>query len=148
MSPAFLLFIALFAVAICYTNAFSIRGSFRRSGSSSRSQLAMKEFSVKVMNKKSGADNTIMVPSNKFILDAAEAQAVSIPYSCRAGSCSSCVGKLISGSVDQSSQIFLSDDQINAGFVLTCAAYATSDISIEVDIEDIFYSSGVGGLVQ
>ena len=144
MTPALPLLTALLAIAACYTDAFSARGPFRPSG---RAQLAMKDYSVRVMNKKTGADNTISVPSNKFILDAAEAQTVNIPYSCRAGSCSSCVGKLISGSVDQSSQIFLNDDQVAAGYVLTCAAYPTSDISIQVDIEEDFYSSGAGTLV-
>ena len=74
-------------------------------------------------------------------MDIAEQQAVAIPYSCRAGSCSSCLGKLIEGTVDQSSQIFLENDKIDEGYVLTCVAYPTSNVVVEVDIEDEFYNT-------
>ena len=99
------------------------------------------QFTVRVINKKKNSDTTITVPSNKFILDVAEQKAVGIPYSCRAGSCSSCLGKLIEGTVDQSSQIFLENDKIDQGYILTCVALPTSNVVVEVDIEDEFYNT-------
>ncbi len=99
----------------------------------------MKKYNIKLINKNNNLETNFECAANEYILDAAEKNDIELPYSCRAGSCSTCLGKIINGKVDQSDQTFLENNQIEKGFVLLCIAYPSSNLIISTHEEENLY---------
>mgnify|MGYP000229940105 CR=1 FL=1 len=73
---------------------------------------------------------------DQYLLEAIEQAGIDSLYSCRAGACSTCCGKILQGSADQEEQSYLDDDQMQDGYCLTCVAYPTSDMTIKLGAEE------------
>ncbi|WP_373990957.1 CDP-6-deoxy-delta-3,4-glucoseen reductase [Duganella sp. BuS-21] len=71
--------------------------------------------------------------ADETILAAAMRAGVGLPYGCKNGACSSCKGKIVSGSVTHKShqERALSKDEEAAGFSLLCCATTQGDLVIE-----------------
>lgn len=61
------------------------------------------------------------------ILAAVEAFGLDAPYSCRGGVCCSCKAKVIQGNAVMKMNYSLTEEEIAAGYILTCQAHPTSE---------------------
>jgi len=65
------------------------------------------------------------------ILQSALDNHISLPYSCRAGRCSSCVARCLTGSVVMSINDVLTEKDLAERLVLTCVGYAETDVVLQ-----------------
>lgn len=86
-----------------------------------------------IMIIRTGIKHPLFVPHQHSILTAALENGIELPYSCRAGRCSSCRAKLLQGNVQMHYNEVLTDEDEANGFILTCTGHPVSDdVVIEV----------------
>lgn len=77
---------------------------------------------------KDGRELSFELPRNtQNILDAGNAQGMDLPYSCKAGVCSTCKCKVVEGEVEMDANFALEDYEVAAGYVLSCQCYPVSE---------------------
>lgn len=80
-----------------------------------------------------GAPYTVSVPYQSTILDAALQQGIQLPYSCKAGRCSTCRCKVLNGRIWMHYNEVLTDADEEQGYALTCTGHpASDDVVIEL----------------
>ena len=95
-------------------------------------------YSIKLQTP-DGSTETFECDADTIILDALEEAGLDQQSSCRSGACSSCAMKIVEGTVNQEEQSFLDDEQLEEGYVLTCVAYPTSDLTLLTEQEENLY---------
>ena len=73
-----------------------------------------------------GQSYDVEVPADKTILDVLIDSKCDAPYSCTSGACSTCIAKLINGTVSMDACYALDDDEVKDGYILVCQSRATS----------------------
>ena len=69
------------------------------------------------------------------ILQAAKKTGISLPYSCEAGRCGSCVAKCTKGNVWHSYNEVLTEKELQQGLVLTCVGHPVEgDVELRIDV--------------
>ncbi|WP_281168251.1 2Fe-2S iron-sulfur cluster-binding protein [Pedobacter glucosidilyticus] len=103
------------------------------------SETIYSNFTIRLINANEQLDESINVKNNTYILDQAEADGLNLPYSCRAGQCTTCACKYVSGVMPDQLEGSLTESQIAAGFILICVAKPLGDLVIETHQEENLY---------
>jgi len=74
-----------------------------------------------------------------YLLDGAEFEGLDWPSASRSGTEAVSAARLISGTVDQSDQSFLTEEQIADGYILTDTAYPRSDCVVVIGVQEELY---------
>ena len=81
-----------------------------------------------------GARRSFTMQKGQSVLEAALENGQETPFSCKAGVCSTCMGKVLEGEVEMISNHALEDYEVERGYVLTCQSYPLSDkLTIDYD---------------
>jgi ring-1,2-phenylacetyl-CoA epoxidase subunit PaaE len=68
------------------------------------------------------------------ILDSARAAGLPAPFACKAGVCATCRAKVTSGKVEMAARYGLTDEEVAAGYVLTCQSVPVGDgVAVDYD---------------
>ncbi|MEM1299195.1 MAG: 2Fe-2S iron-sulfur cluster-binding protein [Pseudomonadota bacterium] len=81
-----------------------------------------------------GATQTLEARADAPLIDAILEADIEAPYACRAGVCSTCRAKLVSGEVEMAANHALEDYEVERGYVLSCQAYPlTPKVHLDYD---------------
>lgn len=74
-----------------------------------------------------GRESSVRMRPETAVLDAALSVRSELPYSCKGGMCASCKARVVEGAVEMDKNFALTEEDLSAGYTLTCQAHPTSD---------------------
>ncbi len=89
--------------------------------------LASAIFEVEVQGRA-----TIRAPAGEPLLNSLERYGLVVPAVCRAGECSACRTRLLSGKVFQPAQTGLRESDREQGYIHACVSYPLADLRIRI----------------
>jgi ring-1,2-phenylacetyl-CoA epoxidase subunit PaaE len=92
--------------------------------------------SVRVTVRMDGRERQFAMHPDATVLEAAEAAGLRLPYSCRAGICSTCRAQVTDGEVTMARNQGLEDWEVAAGYVLCCQARPVS-ATLKISYDDV-----------
>jgi len=101
-----------------FVNATHVPGEIAEGGSGER----------RVIVHLKGERIELPVPDGATILDVLVKAKYDPPYSCTAGACSTCMAKLVNGKVKMDACYALDDEEVKAGYILTCQSHPETDV--------------------
>jgi ferredoxin len=101
-------------------------------------------FTVRVRDRRTDTEFVLTVPANRYILESAEEQSVSLPFSCRNGACTTCAVRVMTGDLYQPEAMGLSSHLQEQGYALLCVSYPRSNLYVETQDEDEVYEQQFG----
>lgn len=99
---------------------------------------------VRIHDRRTNQLKTVKVPDDRYILQAAETQGVTLPFACRNGACTTCAVRVLSGELSQPEAMGLSPKLQARGYALLCVSYPRSDLEVETQDEDEVYELQFG----
>ena len=96
--------------------------------------ISMPEKALEVLLHFNEQSNLLEVNPGQTILDAALADKIPLPYSCKQGSCGVCIARRISGTVHMKKNFALEESAVDAGDILLCQAHPMdNNVTIELN---------------
>ncbi len=82
-----------------------------------------------------GRTSTVTSTATRTVLEAAQSVRPDVPFACRGGVCGTCRARVVDGEVAMRRNYALEDDEVDAGFVLTCQAEPRSGrLHVDFDV--------------
>jgi ring-1,2-phenylacetyl-CoA epoxidase subunit PaaE len=108
-----------------FATSLSTAGEKRRAAASTQKEdTEVSEIKIMI----DGRTIEYHLPRNTHnILDAGNEHGADLPFSCKAGVCSTCKAKVMEGEVEMDANYALEDYEIDAGYVLSCQCYPITE---------------------